>query len=255
MYDMQAQLNAEEQVAYEAGIRIFFFARQDFLIDGMVSILDAEPDNQVVACVEPGQGCVQKFETSRPDVLLLHSAAIEGPVSDFIGMVRERYPNVRIILFGQGLSDDMLIDAIHAGVHGYVNERMSGEHIKSAVRRVYEGETWFERRLMQRMIDSQSSLSGQMKERYLENIGEVAATLTPRETDVLCEVMRGLSIKEIAHNVHLSSQGVKAHLANLFRKFGVTNRSQLILEIVNRSVPIDQACDLLYRTLSEHRPR
>ena len=170
-------------------------------------------------------------------------------------MIRERYPYVRVILFGQGLSDEVLIEAIHAGVHGYVNERMSGEHIKSAVRRVYEGETWFERRLMQHMIDNHSGTSSQVKSQYLENIAQLAATLTPRETDVLCEVMRGLSIKEIAHNVHLSSQGVKAHLANLFRKFGVSNRSQLILEIINRSVPIEKACDLLYSTLAENRPR
>jgi DNA-binding NarL/FixJ family response regulator len=231
-------------------VRLFFFARNDFMIDGMMGILSRHDDNHVVACVEPGDGCVAKFEAANPDILLLQNDAIDQPAAAFIGNVRQRFPNVRIILFGIGLSDDQLYDAVRAGVRGYINEHMSGEHILQAVRAVVDGQMWFERRIMERFVTEGINIDNYVKVRFLDNVREIAERLTRREKDVLRQVMRGLSIREIAEEVHLSSQGVKSHLANLFKKFDVTNRSQLILRIFEQATPVADASELLCSNLT-----
>jgi len=247
--DMQANI---VKIATEdmAKIRLFFFARNDFMIDGMISILSQHNDNHVMACVEPGDGCVAKFEAANPDILLLQNDAIEQPASDFINNVRQRYPNVRIILFGIGLSDDQLYDAVHAGVRGYINEYMSGEHILQAVSAVADGEMWFERRIMERFVTEGINVVHHVEVQFLNNVREISERLTRREKDILRQVMRGLSIREIADEVHLSGQGVKSHLANLFKKFKVSNRSQLILKVFEQATPVANSAELLFSNLA-----
>lgn len=232
-----------------ARIRLFFFARNDFMVDGMVSILSQHDDSHVVACVEPGDGCVAKFEAANPDILLLQNDAIDQPAAAFIANVRQNYPRVRIILFGHGLDDEQLYEAVYAGVQGYINEHMSGDHILQAINAVSEGQMWFERRIMEHFVSASVNIDNHVKTQFLDNIREITERLTRREKDVLRQVMRGLSIRDIADEVHLSSQGVKAHLANLFKKFDVSNRSQLILSIFDQAAPVPDAAELLCSNL------
>ena len=77
--------------------------------------------------------------------------------------------------------------------------------------------------------------------------------LTPRETEVLGLVIMGLSTSEIAERVFLSHQGVKAHLTTLFRKFGVRNRSQLILRALDEVCPVDSITGLMQQGLQAAR--
>lgn len=234
----------------DSGLKIFILARQDFLVDGMVSILSRQEENYLVSCVEPGDSCVAKFEAASPNVLLLHKDAIEPPVDQFIQNIRTRYPEVRILIFGQGLDDKYLYEAVRAGIHGYVNEQMTGDHIVHAVQTVYHGGTWYERRIMERFVTERVELDALVREKFRQNVNAFAERLTRRETEVLCEVVKGLSIKEIADQIHLSTQGVKAHLAKLFRKFDVTNRTQLTLKVFDLATPVDDATLLLQECLA-----
>lgn len=234
----------------DAGLKIFILARQDLPVDGMISILSRQEENHLVSCVEPGDGCVARFEATSPDVLLLHEDAIEPPVDQFIQNIRTRYPEVRILVFGQGLDDKYLHEAVRAGIHGYVNEQMTGDHIVHAVQTVYHGGTWYERRIMERFVTEHVELDALVQERFRQNVSKLAERLTKRETEVLREVFKGLSIKEMAEQIHLSTQGVKAHLAKLFRKFDVSNRSQLILKIFDLATPVDDAAVILQECLA-----
>ncbi len=139
---------------------------------------------------------------------------------------------MRLLVFGQSMSDDYLYRLIQAGAHGYFNEKMTGEHIIQAFEAVSRGEYWVERHIMQRFISEQSILND-----INTRVRELGERLTPRELEVLELVLQGLSTGEIAERIFLSHQGVKAHLTTLFRKFNVKNRSQLILSSTRRSEP------------------
>jgi DNA-binding NarL/FixJ family response regulator len=238
----------------DSGLRIFILARQDFLVDRMFSILSRQEQNYLVSCVEPGDSCVARFEAASPDVLLLHKDAIEPPLDQFIQNIRTHYPDMRILIFGQGLDDNYLYGAVRAGIHGYVNEQMTGDHVVHAVQTVYHGGNWYERRIMERFVSERVELDAFVKRRFRQNVSALAERLTRRETEVLREVVKGLSIKEIAEQIHLSTQGVKAHLAKLFRKFEVTNRSQLILKVFDLAAPVEDAAVILQESLGCEDP-
>jgi DNA-binding NarL/FixJ family response regulator len=78
-----------------------------------------------------------------------------------------------------------------------------------------------------------------------DSVNRLHSNLTRRETEILCEVLKGLAIKQIAEEVHLSHQGVKMHLAKLFRKFRVANRNQLILATFDTISPENDISILL----------
>ena len=220
--------------------KILIAARQDFAVDGIVSILESCEDSYLVSCVEPGKSCMRKLSAIAPDILLIHTSVAPDPVGEFIHGILGEFPALRIMLFGNGMADDYLYEAVGAGIHGYINERMNGEHLTRAIQTVERGEYWVERHIMKRFL-SAGSINTSI-ETSIENLGK---RLSSREAHVLALIMRGLPTKDIAEQLFLSHQGVKAHLTNLFRKFGVKSRAQLILAALDEISPVGSLSEMV----------
>ncbi|HFD79077.1 MAG TPA: response regulator transcription factor [Gammaproteobacteria bacterium] len=231
--------------------RVFILGHHDFSIDGVVSMLADHEDGYLVSCIEPGNDCMEKFAEASPDVLLLHHRAVDGPLERFIHRVLGEYPEVRILVFGQEMDDDQLYRLVRAGAHGYINERMNGDHVKRALDSVTSGNAWIERHIMERFIAEQQGADHVLLSQFHDRIDDMCTQLTRRETEILSQVIRGLAIKQIAEEVHLSHQGVKMHLAKLFKKFGVSNRNQLILAAFDEISPVEQLSTLLRNGLEK----
>ncbi len=230
--------------------RIFIIGYQDFALDGLASMLEARDQGYRVSCVEPDEDCMAKFAATHPDALLIQSESLPQPFDRFVYEVTQCYPEIRILVFGKGMTDDQLYGLVRAGVHGYINERMDGDHFKRALDHVLDGNTWVERRVLERFIGDQQSFDELLESQFNERIERLCDRLTRRETEILCEVVRGLAIKQIAERVHLSHQGVKMHLAKLFKKFNVNNRNQLILAAFDAMSPVQELSVLLHNGLN-----
>ncbi|HHH44384.1 MAG TPA: response regulator transcription factor [Gammaproteobacteria bacterium] len=230
--------------------RIFIIGHQDFSLDSLASMLESAGDNYLVSCVEPGDTCMARLLATEPDVLLIQNEALKEPVEPFILGILEKFPDIRFLVFGKNMSDDHLYRLVRCGVHGYVNERMNGDHIKRALESVTGGRTWIERHIMERFISTQHDFDQVMEAQFYARIEKLCTALTRRETEILCEVLKGLAIKQIAEKVHLSHQGVKMHLAKLFRKFKVSNRNQLILAAFDEISPVRELSVLLRNGLT-----
>jgi DNA-binding NarL/FixJ family response regulator len=234
------------------GTRIVIVGHQDFSLDSLASMLESQDNNYLVSCIEPGDASMAKFVAAEPDVLLIQNEVLKEPIEQFIHSIQEEYPDIRLLVFGKNMDDDHLYRLVRCGVHGYVNERMSGDHIKHALESVIAGKTWVERHIMERFISTQYDLDEVVESQFYTKIEQLCANLTRRETEILCEVIKGLAIKQIAEEVHLSHQGVKMHLAKLFRKFKVSNRNQLILAAFDEISPVKDLSFLLRNGLANH---
>ncbi len=225
--------------------RIAIVAHHDFSIDGLRSILASHERELRITCMEPGDTCLPRLIAAAPDVLMIQNEALDDPAERFVRGILDAHPGIRILVFGRDMNDEHLYRLVHAGAHGYINERMGGDHIKHALEAVIDGHTWIERHIMERFISMQHDTDRLIESRFHANIERLCADLTRRETEILCQVIQGLAIKQIAERVHLSHQGVKMHLAKLFRKFGVTNRNQLILATFDHISPGEDLTRLL----------
>ena len=231
--------------------KIFIVGHQDFSLDGLASMLESQDENYLVSCVEPDDECMQKFTNSKPDCLLIQNDSLPQPFERFFGEVLRHFSNIRILVFGKNMSDDYLYSLVRAGAHGYINERMDGEHFKHALDSVLNGNRWIERHILERFVADQQNFDEILESQFNDRIDHLCEHLTRRETEILCEVVKGLAIKQIAEQVHLSHQGVKMHLAKLFKKFNVSNRNQLILATFDEMSPVEDLSILLRNRLSK----
>lgn len=187
-----------------------------------------------------------------PDVLLIQDELLGQPLQSAVIQLLERRPNLRILVFGAGLEDEQLACLLRAGAHGYLDAQDRPGDILRALEQILAGRVWVEQHVIGRCTAGAGGDQARMTASLRSNIDELCSELTRREKEILCQVIRGYAIKQIAAEVHLSHQGVKMHLARLFRKFGASNRNQLILAVMDRISPVKGLCDVLCEELKNN---
>ena len=234
-------------------IRIFVLAKADIYMEGVIRILGDHSQMQVVAQVDPSEDYQPRFVEAKPDVLLLQPQMIPRPISGFIKQFKVLLPEVKVLVLGQNMQDTFLNDLVRAGANGYINESMSGKDFLNAVNHIVDGGIWVERRILEHLAVGGLEMEQMIEDMVTKKIQTLSDVLTKRESQVLQLVLKGLATKDIAEQIHLSEQSVKLHLNKLFRKFEVTNRSQLILLAFERVCPVANMVKLFRITLDKRR--
>ena len=230
---------------------VIIIGHHDFSLDGLASMLEASDGNYQISCLDCDGTQLPPPSDDEPDVVLIQSEILDEPLERFIHAVSTAYPEARILVFGKNMDDDYLYRLVRAGVRGYINERMSGDDIERALDNVIAGNNWVERHILERFVSTQQDFDTALELQCHRKIEQMCTNLTKRETEILCQVVKGLAIKQIAEQVHLSHQGVKMHLAKLFKKFGVSNRNQLILAAFDKTSPVEDLSQLLHNGLRD----
>jgi DNA-binding NarL/FixJ family response regulator len=224
---------------------VIIIGHRDFSIDGLASMLQSGDSNLLVTCIEPEEAGSTELAGAVADVLLIQNEILQEPLGRCIQSLVAHFPDARVLVFGKDMNDNHLYRLVRLGVHGYLGERMHGDEIKRALARVLDGSNWIERRILERFVVTQHDFDSALQTQFQSKIEDLCHNLTKRETEILCEVVKGLAIKQIAEHVHLSHQGVKMHLAKLFKKFNVSNRNQLILAAFDKITPLEDVSLLL----------
>lgn len=141
--------------------------------------------------------------------------------------LRQRFPLAKIVVISASTDRGEILEVLGAGAHGYIPKRVSVAEMTTALQRIMEGNVHVPRDL----VVSADEDEGDTLNVLSAEIGSVAAVarLTPRQRDVLREIGRGHSTKEIARNLDLAEGTVKIHLAAIFRTLGVRNRTEAAL--------------------------
>ena len=187
-----------------------------------------------------------------PDVLVIEDKMLERPLQAAVARLLQQRPQLRILVFGAGLDDDRLAGLLDAGAHDYLELPASPADIRLALERVLADKPLGQRYPRGDHRPASAGAEVAMQAALRGNIDKLCAELTRREKEILCQVIRGYAIKQIATEVHLSHQGVKMHLARLFRKFGASNRNQLILAVMDRISPLKGLCAVLCEELKRN---
>jgi DNA-binding NarL/FixJ family response regulator len=125
-------------------------------------------------------------------------------------------PNLRIIAVTTSGDENRVIDAVRAGISGWVQKNEPTEHLVSVIQGVLRGETWIPPLLLTRVLAELTS--GQ---RNATGPDQKLATLTRREKEILEFLMRGLKTDDIARRLRMSKSTLRTHVRNILRKLGV----------------------------------
>lgn len=189
---------------------------------GLRSILELEPDIDVVAEVgEPGEA-LRALERTRPDVVLLDLKLSVGTDADGLEVcskILERRPATGVVVFSTFLDERLVAEALRRGAQAYVLKDVDVSELVRIIRAVALGKSGF---------DSRSAAVV----RALARGPAVAADdqtppLTKREHEVMCLIAKGLTNREIGRAIYASESTVKFHARNVMRKLGVGRRAEV----------------------------
>ena len=196
-------------------IRIVLAEDQAMVRGAFTSLLNLEPDIDVVAAVEDGASALEAVQEHRPDILLTDIEM--GPVSGLdVAVAVQDDAGVRVVIVTTFARSGYLRRALDAGVSGYVLKDSPIDELADALRSVHSGG---------RVI---------APELAVEAWGGYADPLTDRERDVLKHVGDGLPNSEIAQRLHLAEGTVRNYLSSAILKLQARNRTEAFTKARNQ---------------------
>lgn len=199
-------------------IRLLLVDDHPLFREGLARLLTSEPDFEMVAQCSTLAEALQLLSRSEVDVVLLDFDLGDEQGNHFILSARQSGYAGKILMVTAGMNATESSVALKLGASGIVLKHSSPSTLANAIRLVANGETWVDQKVIQQMADR--LLQGGQQ--------SLPRTLTEREDQVLRGVFEGLANKEIAAKIGVSESSVKATLQQLFHKFGVRTRSQLV---------------------------
>ena len=194
-------------------IRVAIVDDHTIVRDGLVSLLGAHADLEIVGAVGDGEAAVALCVEQRPDVVLMDLSMPGVGGIEATRRVAEAAPGVQVVVLTSFMDRERIVEALSAGAIGYLLNDAEPEELLRGIRTAARGESPLDPRAARTMLGAQRA-------------PDPLDALTDREREVLALVADGLPNKQIGRRLEISEKTVKAHLTSIFRAIGVTDRMQ-----------------------------
>jgi two-component system NarL family response regulator len=200
-------------------IRVLVVEDHHVVRQGLVALLNVVDGLEVVGEAADGVEAIAQYRKHLPDIALIDLRLPRLTGVEVIERIRMETPHARFIVLTTYDGDEDIYRALQAGARAYLLKGMTSEELIAAIRAVHAGK---------------SHIPPAIAQRLAERMG--TEELTPREFDVLEQIVRGLSNKDIATELEISEATVKTHINNLLSKLGVTDRTQAATAALQRGI-------------------
>jgi DNA-binding NarL/FixJ family response regulator len=200
-------------------ISVIVIDGQRTFVDALASRLAAEPGLSVVAAAESAEAARRLLIGRHVDIVLLDSELTDGLhlAAELPRLRAATTPPARVIMLGTVPDPARMVEAVRAGIAGWIPKEESIEQLLGAIRDVMRGETWFPGTA----VGSVLRLLIHERDQRLASVRHPLGSLTPREREVLSYLAEGIGRREVAERMHLSANTVRSHLQNLMAKLEV----------------------------------
>ncbi|MEU4235933.1 response regulator transcription factor [Actinoplanes sp. NPDC026619] len=198
-------------------IRVFLLDDHEVVRRGLIELLQADGDIEVVGESGSAQEASRRIPAFRPDVMILDARLPDGNGIDVCRDVRAIDSSIKGLILTSYEDDEALFAAIMAGASGYVLKQIRGTDLLDAVRRVADGQSLLDPAVTQRVLER--IRNGVEAPREL-------AGLTDQERRILEFIAEGLTNREIASRMFLAEKTVKNYVSHLLAKLGLERRTQ-----------------------------
>ncbi len=155
-----------------------------------------------------------------PDIVIVDIGLPDGSGLQCIAELKESDPETEFVVLTVHLDDESIFRAIRVGASGYISKADSFEKIIDALRKIKDGEAFISTPVARRILDHV---------RTMPVVPERTESLTEREQGIVQHLAKGLSYKEIASILFLSTETVRRHIHNIYKKLHVRNRTEALV--------------------------
>jgi DNA-binding NarL/FixJ family response regulator len=210
-------VSTDEPTAAHAPIKVFLLDDHEVVRRGVASLLETEPDIQVIGEASTAQQALARIPALRPDVAVLDVRLPDGNGVAVCREIRSQMPEVACLMLTSFTDDDALFDAVMAGAAGFVLKQIHGTDLVGAVRTVASGQSLLDPRSTARMM---ARLRDQASRR------DPLAALSDQERRILELIGEGLTNRQIGGRMYLAEKTVKNYVSNLLAKLDMQRRTQ-----------------------------
>ncbi len=211
-------------------IRVLLVDDQALFCEGLRTLLDLQPDIEVVGEANNGREAIECVARAAPDVVLMD---IRMPVLDGVAATRDiraNHPNTQVIVLTTFDDDEYVFEALRAGAVGYLLKDATSNRLAEAIRSAARGESFLQPSVAAKVVAEYTRLADAPHARERANQALVEP-LSDRELEILRLVATGASNKEIAATLVIAEGTVKNHVTNILGKLGVRDRTQAALKV------------------------
>lgn len=222
-------------------IKVMIADDQELIRQSLQIVLSTHEDLKVVDAVENGFAVLESIKKERPDVILMD---IRMPEMDGVyctKTVKEKYPDIKIIILTTFDDDEFVFSALKYGASGYLLKGVSMDELYHAICTVYNGGAMINPDIATKVFKLFSKMS--MSNYAIQVDDSLSKDLTQAELKVIQQVGFGLSNKEIAQKLYLSEGTVRNYVSIVLSKLELRDRTQLAIWAVQTGVTMQEFGD------------
>lgn len=206
-------------------INVFVVDDHQIFLDGIVSLLDDEPNIRITGTAHNGKQALERLKNVSVDVVLMD---INMPEMDGIEATKKlkiSHPDIKVLMLTMHSEPRFIKECLEIGAKGYVMKNISKDDLLKAIETVYQDKSYLDQDSQEKLINS---ISGGSEEEDDRNYDELAAQITQRELEILQLIALGLTSQDIANKLFISKNTVETHRKNMLAKLNVNNTAALL---------------------------
>ena len=194
---------------------------------GLLFFLKTQKDIEVVGEASNGEEAVQLAKALQPDIILMDLVMPKLNGIEATTNIKEAWPQIEVLMLTSFSDRDHVLPALEAGAAGYQLKDIEPDELVNSIRQIMHGE---------HILHPEATTTLEQQQQELLQAPHRINPLTPRERDVLTELTKGKSNKEIASSLFVTEKTIKTHISNIFSKLEVQDRTQAALYAVKHGL-------------------
>lgn len=209
-------------------IRVTVIEENETTRNSIVSLLNADPDIEVVGDFGNAVDWESKMLMSRPHVVLMDIESADNRGIATVNLLTQAFPHIQILIQTASEDDELIFESIKAGSSGYISKNRLDSSMIKAIKDLRQGGSPMSPFIAGRVLNLfRQDLPGRHAPDY---------SLTKREREILKEIVKGQSHKMIAAELHIGYETVRTHVKNLYVKLQVASLTQVVAKAIRNNL-------------------
>jgi two-component system response regulator DegU len=217
-------------------IHIFIISQQSLFLQALEQAFSDMPDIVVLGTISLNDDVLKAIDNLPPDVVLLDLDGASENGLELARKIRQRSPNIGVMLLTSNPDDSQLFLAIKAQAVAYLNKEVTASQLVEIIRRVARGEHPINESLTTRPKVAEHVLQQFQELTSRAEAGPFISPLTPREIEILEYIAQGYLNKQIAAELGISEQTIKNHVTSILRKLNANARTEAVVVAIKQGL-------------------